>query len=84
MKMMEGKVALVTGTASGLGLATAKVFAQAGAAVAMADWHEEAVKNAAQNLAAAGYKTLAIRFDVSDATDETTILALRTIKPNFK
>ena len=66
MNIMEGKVALVTGAASGLGLATAKAFAQAGAAVAMADWHEEAVKNAAQNLAAAGYKTLAIRCDVSD------------------
>ena len=39
MNMMEGKVALVTGAASGLGLATAKAFAKAGAAVAMADWH---------------------------------------------
>lgn len=84
MNMMEGKVALVTGAASGLGLATAKAFAKAGAAVAMADWHEEAVKNAAQNLAAAGYKILAIRCDVSDATHEAPILALRPIKPNFK
>lgn len=66
MKIMEGKVALVTGAASGLGLATAKAFAEAGAAVAMADWDDEAIKAAAANLAAEGYKTLAIKCDVSD------------------
>ena len=33
----ENKVALVTGAASGMGLATAKAFAQAGAAVTLAD-----------------------------------------------
>ncbi|WP_184548107.1 glucose 1-dehydrogenase [Mucilaginibacter sp. FT3.2] len=66
MKTMEGKVALVTGAASGLGLATAKAFAQAGAAVALADWDEQAVKAAADQLAAEGYQTLAIKCDVSD------------------
>jgi NAD(P)-dependent dehydrogenase (short-subunit alcohol dehydrogenase family) len=66
MKIMEGKVALVTGAASGLGLATAKAFAEAGAAVAMADWNEEAVTAAAEKLATEGYKTFAIQCDVSD------------------
>lgn len=66
MKTMEGKVALVTGAASGLGLATAKAFAEAGAAVAMADWDEQAVKVAAEQLAAQGYNTLAIQCDVSN------------------
>ena len=37
----ENKVALVTGAASGLGLATAKAFAEAGAAVVLADWNEK-------------------------------------------
>src|SRR6266702_8187057 len=66
MKIMEGKVVLVTGAASGLGVETAKAFAEAGAVVAMADWNEEAVRAAAEKLATDGYKTLAIKCDVSD------------------
>jgi NAD(P)-dependent dehydrogenase (short-subunit alcohol dehydrogenase family) len=62
----ENKVALVTGAASGLGLATAKAFAEAGAAVALADWNEKEAKAAAKELADKGHKTLAIRCDVSD------------------
>jgi NAD(P)-dependent dehydrogenase (short-subunit alcohol dehydrogenase family) len=62
----ENKVAVVTGAASGMGLATAKAFAKAGAAVVLADFKEEAVKAEAENLAAAGYKAIAIRCDVSD------------------
>src|SRR6266478_9639281 len=62
----ENKVALVTGAASGMGLATAKAFAEAGAAVVLADLKEEAVTAEAQKLAAAGHKAIAIRCDVSD------------------
>ena len=59
-------VALVTGAASGLGLATAGAFAESGASVVLADWNENAVHSAADELAARGYKTLAIRCDVAD------------------
>lgn len=62
----SGKVALVTGAAAGMGLATAQAFAEAGAAVVLADFKEDAVKTAAQKLVAAGHKALAIRCDVSD------------------
>ncbi|MEW6450991.1 MAG: glucose 1-dehydrogenase [Pseudomonadota bacterium] len=62
----QNKVALVTGAASGLGLATAKAFAESGASVALADWNEKAVRAAAHGLAGQGHKTLAIRCDVAD------------------
>ncbi|MCU1222717.1 MAG: short-chain dehydrogenase/reductase [Edaphobacter sp.] len=62
----EGKVALVTGAASGLGLATAKAFAEAGASVALADWNEKEVQGAAKELSNQGFKTLAVACDVSD------------------
>ena len=61
-----GKVALVTGAAAGMGLARAKAFAEAGAAVALADFKEEAVRQAANELGAAGHKAIAVRCDVSD------------------
>jgi len=62
----ENKVALVTGAASGLGVATAKAFAEAGAAVVLADWNGNEVQAAAKHLADKGHKTLAITCDVSD------------------
>src|SRR5215213_844410 len=62
----SGKVALVTGAAAGMGLATAWAFAEAGAAVVLADFKEDAVKAAADELVAGGHKALAVRCDVSD------------------
>jgi NAD(P)-dependent dehydrogenase (short-subunit alcohol dehydrogenase family) len=62
----ENKVALVTGAASGLGLATAKAFAESGASVVLADWNEEAAQSAASELAAQGHKTLAMCCDVAE------------------
>src|SRR3954466_8544400 len=62
----KGQVALVTGAASGMGLATANAFAEAGAAVVLADFREETVKAAAQRLVAAGHKAIAVTCDVSD------------------
>lgn len=61
-----GKVALVTGAAAGMGLATARAFAEAGAAVVLADVKEDAVKAEAERLVAAGHKALAVRCDASD------------------
>lgn len=63
---LEGKVAVVTGAGSGLGLATAQAFAEAGASVALADWHEKTVRCAADQLIASGHRALAIRCDVSN------------------
>jgi NAD(P)-dependent dehydrogenase (short-subunit alcohol dehydrogenase family) len=62
----ENKVALVTGAGSGLGLATAKAFAESGASVVLADTNERAVRSAAEELSAQGHKTLPIKCDVAD------------------
>jgi NAD(P)-dependent dehydrogenase (short-subunit alcohol dehydrogenase family) len=62
----EDKVALVTGAASGLGLATARAFAEAGASVVLADCNGKEVQAAAQELANRGHKTLAVTCDVAD------------------
>src|SRR6516164_8647227 len=74
----ESKVALVTGAGSGLGLATAKAFAESGASVVLADANEEAVSSAAEELFALGHKALAIRCDVADDT-EVESLVERTV-----
>lgn len=62
----ENQVALVTGAASGMGLATARAFAEAGAAVVLADYREELVKAEAAQLVAAGRQALGLGCDVSD------------------
>lgn len=68
MKLMEGKVVLITGAAQGIGFATAKAFAEAGASVVLADLDKDLVNQATEQLTAEGYKTLAITCDVSDDT----------------
>jgi len=74
----SGKVALVTGAAAGMGLATARAFAEAGAAVVLADFKEDAVQAAARELVAAGHKAIAVRCDVSD-DDQVAAMVDRTV-----
>jgi NAD(P)-dependent dehydrogenase (short-subunit alcohol dehydrogenase family) len=64
--MFSNKVALVTGAASGMGLATARAFVEAGAAVVLADYRQDQVDAEAKKFTTAGYKAIAIGCDVSD------------------
>jgi NAD(P)-dependent dehydrogenase (short-subunit alcohol dehydrogenase family) len=52
-----------------MGLATARAFAEAGAAVALADVQENAVRSAAEELVSAGHKAIAVRCDVADEAE---------------
>jgi NAD(P)-dependent dehydrogenase (short-subunit alcohol dehydrogenase family) len=65
-RLFENKVALVTGAASDMGLATSRAFAEEGAAVVLADFREDVVRTEAQKLVSAGHKAIAVRCDVSD------------------
>jgi len=70
----ENKVALVTGAGSGMGLATAKAFAEAGAAVVLADIDENAVRSAAEELVSAGHKAIAVRCNVADEAEVAAMI----------
>ncbi len=61
-----GQVALVTGAGSGIGLSTARAFAETGAAVVLADVNGSALEAATDTLGRAGRKALAVTCDVSD------------------
>ena len=82
----ENKVALITGAGSGMGLTTARAFAEAGAAVALADVNENAVRSAAEELVVAGHTAIAIRCNVADEAEvaamvEQTVSALAVSMP---
>jgi NAD(P)-dependent dehydrogenase (short-subunit alcohol dehydrogenase family) len=61
----KDKVALVIGAGSGMGLAAAQAFAAEGAAVALVDTNESAVRTAAEKLAASGHKAIAVRCEAN-------------------
>ena len=66
MGLVDGKVALVTGGGSGIGEATARLFAAEGAAVAVLDLDGSAAHRVADAIVAAGGTATAHECDVTD------------------
>jgi NAD(P)-dependent dehydrogenase (short-subunit alcohol dehydrogenase family) len=62
---LDGKVAIVTGASSGLGVAFAQAFAEAGADVVLGARREQRLKETQRLVEAAGRKSIAVRADVS-------------------
>jgi NAD(P)-dependent dehydrogenase (short-subunit alcohol dehydrogenase family) len=69
MKTFQGKVAVVTGAASGIGRALAERCVQEGMKVVLADVEAQALLQTSRDLAAQGAETLAVPTDVSQAAE---------------
>jgi NAD(P)-dependent dehydrogenase (short-subunit alcohol dehydrogenase family) len=75
MKRLEGKSAVVTGGASGIGKATARLFLEEGAKVTLADIDEKLLSAARTELARVGDEVQAVRGDVRRVADGARIVS---------
>ena len=81
METMTGRVAVVTGAASGIGKALAMAFANEGAKVVLADVEDAALESARAEVSALNVPPLAVKTDVTDSDSvanlcETTLEAI--------
>jgi len=75
MKVLKGRTAVITGAASGLGLETARLAAERGMNVVMADVQGDALEAAAAGVRALGAAVLSVRTDVRRSSDLETLAA---------
>ncbi|RPI23946.1 MAG: SDR family NAD(P)-dependent oxidoreductase [Chloroflexota bacterium] len=71
---ISGKVVIVTGASSGIGEATAREFARAGARVVLAARRIERLERLAEEITASGGEALAVRTDITDITQVTNLV----------
>jgi meso-butanediol dehydrogenase / (S,S)-butanediol dehydrogenase / diacetyl reductase len=74
---LSGRIALITGAASGVGRAAAHQFARAGASVAVADWNAAGAGAVADDLQREGHEAMALEVDVSD--DQAVAVMVATL-----
>lgn len=79
MKEFKGKVAVITGAATGIGRAIAENSAREGMKVVLSDIEEEALTKTGEEMKAAGATVLAVVTDVSKASD-VEVLAQKTLQ----
>jgi NAD(P)-dependent dehydrogenase (short-subunit alcohol dehydrogenase family) len=71
---LEGKVALITGASQGIGAATARLFAQAGATVVLASRNEEELAHNVAEIKAHGGEAMSVITDVTHAASVETVI----------
>lgn len=81
MKRLEGKTAIITGAAAGIGEATALLFAQHGAKLALCDVAVEPIEKLAEAIKAEGGEAIAIKCNVADENEVKTMV--KTTKETF-
>ena len=74
MNRLQNKVAIITGAASGIGAATAKLFVAEGATVVITDVNESTLKTIADEITQFGGNVLALKQDVSSEKDWQTVV----------
>ena len=74
MKLLEQKVAIITGAGSGIGKATAELFAREGAKVVVSDINEEHGAKAVEEIKKAGGEAIFIKADSSKADDNERLV----------
>ncbi len=79
MKKLDGKVAIVTGGASGIGRATAELYAEHGATVVIADFRKDVADQTASAICSKGGVAVPFRVDVADG-DSVSLLVDETEK----
>jgi NAD(P)-dependent dehydrogenase (short-subunit alcohol dehydrogenase family) len=75
MQMLEGKVALVTGAAGGMGKAIAERLAHGGAKVVLTDLRKESVEKEAHDIGGKGHNVIAFAHDVTSEADWERVIA---------
>jgi 3-oxoacyl-[acyl-carrier protein] reductase len=76
--LLDGRAAVITGAATGIGRAMATAFGREGASVVIADIDGEAAERAAADLAATGVAAVGVRCDVTDEGSVTDAVAVAT------
>ncbi|MBN2058183.1 MAG: 3-oxoacyl-[acyl-carrier-protein] reductase [Candidatus Saganbacteria bacterium] len=71
---LKGKVALVTGSAQGIGKAIAVALAKAGANIIISDINLELANKTAEEIKALGVKTMSVKLNVADATEAEEVV----------
>ena len=75
MGMHEGRVALVTGAGSGIGRASAQIFAREGARVVVVDLNEGGAKETVDQIESSGGEAIALAADVTDEAQVEGMIA---------